>query len=120
MATPFIPYSAAACVAADSEFPRIMQQFHFRYMRQPMNQVLTCLWLDQQPFPKTKPCGKQFTVMQDIVRHLNDEHVSRLDNNEYVCYWQNCTRSLLPFKAKYKLVRPVYFIASIKGISNKF
>ena len=79
-------------------------------MRQPMNQVLTCLWLDQQPFPKTKPCGKQFTVMQDIVRHLNDEHVSRLDNNEYVCYWQNCTRSLLPFKAKYKLVSAaVYF-----------
>ena len=75
-----------------------------------MNQVLTCLWLDQQPFPKTKPCGKQFTVMQDIVRHLNDEHVSRLDNNEYVCYWQNCTRSLLPFKAKYKLVSTdIYF-----------
>eukprot|EP00794_Sanderia_malayensis_P018062 gene18062-19871_t len=77
------------------------------YMRQPMNQILTCLWLDQQPFPKTKPCGKQFTIMQDIVRHLNDEHVSRLDNNDYICYWQNCTRTLLPFKAKYKLVNHI-------------
>ena len=74
------------------------------YMRQPTNQILSCLWVDQTPFPKNKPCGKQFTIMQDIVRHINDEHISRLDNSEYICYWQNCARNSLPFKAKYKLV----------------
>ena len=79
----------------------------FRYLRQPTNQILTCMWIDQSPFPKTKPCNKQFTVMQDIVRHINDEHITRLDNNEYVCYWQNCSRNLLPFKAKYKLVNHI-------------
>ena len=65
------------------------------------------MWIDQSPFPKTKPCNKQFTMMQDIVRHINDEHITRLDNNEYVCYWQNCSRNLLPFKAKYKLVNHI-------------
>ena len=78
-----------------------------RYLRQPTNQILTCMWIDQSPFPKTKPCNKQFTIMQDIVRHINDEHITRLDNNEYVCYWQNCSRNLLPFKAKYKLVNHI-------------
>ena len=34
-------------------------------------------------------------------------HCSRLDTNEYVCYWQNCSRNLLPFKAKYKLVNHI-------------
>ena len=78
-----------------------------RYLRQPTNQILTCMWIDQTPFPKSKPCNKQFTIMQDIVRHINDEHITRLDNNEYVCYWQNCSRNLLPFKAKYKLVNHI-------------
>ncbi|XP_066911441.1 zinc finger protein ZIC 4-like isoform X2 [Clytia hemisphaerica] len=80
---------------------------NYWYLRQPTNQILTCMWIDQSPFPKSKPCNKQFTVMQDIVRHINDEHITRLDNNEYVCYWQNCSRNLLPFKAKYKLVNHI-------------
>lgn len=80
---------------------------NYWYLRQPTNQILTCMWIDQTPFPKSKPCNKQFTIMQDIVRHINDEHITRLDNNEYVCHWQNCSRNLLPFKAKYKLVNHI-------------
>ncbi|NP_001296706.1 zinc finger protein ZIC 1-like [Hydra vulgaris] len=80
---------------------------NYWYLRQSTNQILTCMWIDQSPFSKSKPCNKQYSVMQDIVRHINDEHITRLDNNEYVCYWQNCSRNLLPFKAKYKLVNHI-------------
>lgn len=96
-------YSKLLCF----DLPIIFYSFQYRYLRQPTNQILTCMWIDQSPFPKTKPCNKQFTIMQDIVRHINDEHITRLDNNEYVCYWQNCSRNLLPFKAKYKLVNHI-------------
>jgi len=70
------------------------------------NYIMTCMWIEQHGFAKLKPCGRQFTTMQDIVNHLNEEHVQTADtgNGLYVCQWQNCPRNGLPFKAKYKLV----------------
>ena len=68
--------------------------------------IMTCMWIEQHGFAKLKPCARQFTAMQDIVNHLNEEHVQTADagNGLYVCQWQNCPRNGLPFKAKYKLV----------------
>ncbi|XP_077988014.1 zinc finger protein ZIC 4-like [Glandiceps talaboti] len=79
----------------------------FRYMRQPIKQELTCMWVDQeQPNPK-KPCNKTFTSMHEIVTHITVEHVGGPEQSNHTCYWQNCTRNLKPFKAKYKLVNHV-------------
>lgn len=75
--------------------------------RPPQHQILTCEWIDQQYFPKCKPCGKQFAMMHDIVRHINDDHVSQNDSSLHVCNWKNCARNGLPFKAKYKLVNHI-------------
>lgn len=73
----------------------------------PQNQILTCEWIDPQFYPKCKPCGKQFSFMHDIVRHINDDHVSQNDSSLHVCHWKNCSRNGLPFKAKYKLVNHI-------------
>lgn len=73
----------------------------------PKNQILTCEWIDPQFYPKCKPCGKQFSLMHEIVRHINDDHVSQNDSSLHVCHWKNCSRNGLPFKAKYKLVNHI-------------
>ena len=79
----------------------------YPYIRQTSTpHIMTCMWIEQHGYSKMKPCGRQFTLMQDIVNHLNEEHVQTADtgNGLYVCQWQNCPRNGLPFKAKYKLV----------------
>lgn len=70
--------------------------------RQPLNQVISCMWTDQTT--KGKPCGKQFFIMMDIVQHLAEDHVGLNDSTEHVCYWKECPRAGLAFKAKYKLI----------------
>nr|BAE94129.1 zinc finger protein Nv-ZicE [Nematostella vectensis] len=82
------------------------QQMYFSYMN-PTNKIMTCEWVDPQNYGKGKICGKQFSVLHDIVRHINDEHVSQNDSPLHVCHWRNCTRNGLPFKAKYKLVNHI-------------
>ncbi|EDO35922.1 predicted protein, partial [Nematostella vectensis] len=79
---------------------------YFSYMN-PTNKIMTCEWVDPQNYGKGKICGKQFSVLHDIVRHINDEHVSQNDSPLHVCHWRNCTRNGLPFKAKYKLVNHI-------------
>ena len=83
-------------------------QMHFsQFMSQPPNKIMTCEWIDPQNYPKNKICGKQYTSIHEIVRHLNDEHVSQNDSPLHVCFWRNCGRNGLPFKAKYKLVNHI-------------
>ncbi|XP_071798093.1 zinc finger protein ZIC 1-like [Asterias amurensis] len=79
----------------------------FRYMRQPIKQELSCLWIEQeQPEPK-KPCNKTFTTMHEIVTHITVEHVGGPEQTNHTCFWQNCPREQKPFKAKYKLVNHI-------------
>ena len=81
--------------------------------QQQTNEIMTCLWIDQinnnnnTEDGKRKPCGKQFRMLQDLVTHLSDEHVSACDSNLHTCYWQDCQRNGQPFKAKYKLVNHI-------------
>ncbi|CAG0893866.1 unnamed protein product [Cyprideis torosa] len=79
----------------------------FRYMRAPIKQEMSCLWIEpDQPSPK-KPCGKLFTTMHEIVTHLTVEHVGGPECSNHACFWQNCPRGGRAFKAKYKLVNHV-------------
>ncbi|CAG0899691.1 unnamed protein product [Darwinula stevensoni] len=79
----------------------------FRYMRQPIKQELTCMWIDQdQPSPR-KPCTKTFGSMHEIVTHITVEHVGGPECANHACFWQNCPRNGRPFKAKYKLVNHI-------------
>ena len=79
----------------------------FRYMRPPVKQEHTCLWIDpDQPEPK-KACNKLFCSMHEIVTHITVEHVGGPEQANHICAWQECCRNGRPFKAKYKLVNHI-------------
>lgn len=79
----------------------------FRYMRQPVKQEMSCLWVDPEQPPPRKICGKAFTSMHEIVTHLTVEHVGGPECTTHACFWQSCSRNGRPFKAKYKLVNHI-------------
>lgn len=79
----------------------------FRYMRNPIKQEMTCMWVDpEQPSPR-KPCQKLFGTLHEIVTHITVEHVGGPEISNHACYWENCSREGRPFKAKYKLVNHI-------------
>ncbi|KXJ19951.1 zinc finger protein ZIC 1 [Exaiptasia diaphana] len=75
------------------------------YLRQPLSHVVTCEWIE--PGNKGKPCGRQFFRMHDIVAHLAEDHVGGPESSSHVCFWKECPRNGLPFKAKYKLINHI-------------
>nr|KAG5698440.1 hypothetical protein BaRGS_021970 [Batillaria attramentaria] len=79
----------------------------YPFIRHPIKQEHTCLWIDQdQPDPR-KPCNKIFNTMHEIVTHITVEHVGGPEQANHSCFWQGCVRDGRPFKAKYKLVNHV-------------
>jgi uncharacterized Zn-finger protein len=76
-----------------------------RYLRtSPVKQEYECKWIDQE----TKLlCNRVFHSMHDIVTHLTVDHVGGPDLATHTCYWENCSRELKSFKAKYKLVNHI-------------
>ncbi|KAH9492333.1 Zinc finger protein ZIC 1 [Bulinus truncatus] len=79
----------------------------YPFMRHPIKQEHTCLWVDQDQGEPKKPCNKLFTTMHEIVTHITVEHVGGPEQANHACYWQGCPRDGRPFKAKYKLVNHV-------------
>ena len=79
----------------------------FRYMRNPIKQEVTCMWIEpDQPSPK-KTCNKTFCSMHEIVTHITVEHVGGPEIANHACFWEKCPREGRPFKAKYKLVNHI-------------
>lgn len=79
----------------------------FRYMRHPIKQEMTCMWIDPDQLSPKKPCGKIFGTLHEIVTHLTVEHVGGPEITNHACFWENCPREGRPFKAKYKLVNHI-------------
>lgn len=79
----------------------------YPFIRHPIKQEHTCLWIDQEQAEPRKPCNKIFNTMHEIVTHITVEHVGGPEQANHSCYWQGCVRDGRPFKAKYKLVNHV-------------
>ncbi|XP_029460820.1 zinc finger protein ZIC 3 isoform X2 [Rhinatrema bivittatum] len=81
----------------------------FRYMRQPIKQELSCKWLEgeAQPSRPKKSCERTFGSMHELVTHMTMEHVGGPEQNNHICYWEDCPRGGKSFKAKYKLVNHI-------------
>ena len=80
----------------------------FRYMRPPIKQELSCLWIDGgDASGAKKTCNKLFNSMHEIVTHITVEHVGGPECTNHACFWQGCCRNGRPFKAKYKLVNHI-------------
>jgi len=62
---------------------------------------LVCLWLD---------CGHLFWTQDQLVQHIEQHVDQRCDAptaplaDEFVCYWNGCSRQRRPFNARYKLL----------------
>ena len=54
-----------------------------------------CRWLD---------CNRQCDTLEDLVRHVNSDHIYRDSRKEFVCCWSGCVRERRPFKAQYMLL----------------
>ena len=78
-----------------------------RYMRPPVKQEHTCMWVDPEQLGPRKPCNKTFYSMHEIVTHITVDHVGGPDTQDHVCFWKDCDRVHKPFKAKYKLVNHI-------------
>nr|XP_010950847.1 zinc finger protein ZIC 3 [Camelus bactrianus] len=80
----------------------------FRYMRQPIKQELSCKWIDEAQLSRPKKsCDRTFSTMHELVTHVTMEHVGGPEQNNHVCYWEECPREGKSFKAKYKLVNHI-------------
>ena len=54
-----------------------------------------CRWRD---------CTRQCDSLDDLVRHVNTDHVYQDSKREYVCHWEGCVRDKRSFKAQYMLL----------------
>ena len=70
----------------------------------PVKQEFQCRWIDQETKCR---CDRIFHTMHDIVTHLTVDHVGGPDCATHTCYWEDCSRELKSFKAKYKLVNHI-------------
>ena len=69
-----------------------------------LNGVFLCQWLEPKLAGQEPDlCAKEFKGLQAVVDHLRDEHLTQAVGN-YSCFWRDCPRAGIPFKAKYKLV----------------
>lgn len=56
-------------------------------------QSSSCLW---------DKCQQEFASLTSLVAHLDRTHT--LAMTQFVCLWENCSRQLKPFDARYKLI----------------
>lgn len=57
------------------------------------HQPLMCLW---------DKCQLEFCSLSSLVTHLDRTHT--LAMTQFICLWENCSRQLKPFDARYKLI----------------
>lgn len=49
-------------------------------------------------------CTRQCEAMDDLVQHVNNDHIYGESQKEFVCQWSGCVRERRPFKAQYMLL----------------
>lgn len=60
-----------------------------------LSQVFLCQWQD---------CEEQFLTVEELVDHINNNHIVPKDNCEYSCEWKDCVRKGKTFNARYKML----------------
>ncbi|XP_078498312.1 uncharacterized protein LOC144754422 isoform X2 [Lissotriton helveticus] len=80
----------------------------FHYMHEPMKQRLLCRWIEpEQPVNSNRTCRNSFSVLEELVTHVIEDHIRGPDAASNVCFWKECMRDGKPFKARYKLVNHI-------------
>lgn len=94
MHTDITDYSSAV---AEGELGRDVKpkRIYYSYpsVEEPHNN--RCLWID---------CEQQCDDLDELVKHVNTDHIYRDSKKLFVCYWAGCVREKRPFKAQYMLL----------------
>lgn len=53
---------------------------------------------------KWEGCGSHFLTNNDLVKHVNTEHINADSKQMYTCYWKGCVREGKSFDARYKIL----------------
>ncbi len=56
---------------------------------------LVCRWID---------CNQMFPEQEDLVRHIEKQHIDQRKGEDFTCFWAGCPRRYKPFNARYKLL----------------
>lgn len=67
--------------------------YSYPSVEEPHNNV--CRWGD---------CNKQCQSFDELVQHVNSDHIYQDSRKEFVCCWTGCVREKKPFKAQYMLL----------------
>ncbi|KAM3600120.1 uncharacterized protein V6R79_018094 [Siganus canaliculatus] len=54
-----------------------------------------CQWLN---------CSVVYEQKEELVRHIEKQHVDQRKAEDFTCYWVGCPRNFKPFNARYKLL----------------
>ena len=58
-------------------------------------QSYVCRWID---------CNQAFGEQDELVRHLEKQHIDQRRGDDFTCFWQGCQRRCRAFNARYKLL----------------
>ena len=54
-----------------------------------------CKWID---------CNQFFKEQDELVRHIEKQHIDQRKGEDFTCFWSGCPRRYKPFNARYKLL----------------
>ena len=54
-----------------------------------------CKWID---------CNQVFKEQDELVRHIEKQHIDQRKGEDFTCFWHSCPRKFKPFNARYKLL----------------
>lgn len=54
-----------------------------------------CKWID---------CNQFFKEQDELVRHIEKQHIDQRKGEDFTCFWSGCARRYKPFNARYKLL----------------
>ena len=117
----------------------IAQDNTFQHPQKNLLKDLVCEWCCAPVSPQQSPekgsevqlspkvCNQSFCNIPELVQHLARDHVGGTEQGDHTCYWKNCSREKLPFKAKYKLINHIRvhtgekpFLCPYKGCTKVF
>lgn len=56
---------------------------------------MQCRWVE---------CEKIFDTREELVKHVERNHIDQRKGEDFTCFWRNCKRDHKPFNARYKLL----------------
>ena len=94
-------YSSSAAVAeipsesSKNKYQKGSRRIYYAYPAVEQPHHNQCMW---------ENCQQQCESLDQLVTHVNTEHIYQESRKEFVCRWSGCVRDGRPFKAQYMLL----------------